>query len=557
MKQIFSQAFFAFLLMATSACSVLRQPVTKPSSGDVVLTVVANSSLQPWLDKATLAFNTDRVQTGGRRNLFAQVRYVEAGQAVADMATSTPSLWLPDSEAWVDVAAARKVAGFAANTCVSTARSPLVIAMWRDVAEALGYPGRTLGWLDMSSLTGDASAWAYYSGGQFGRILRMAHPHPGISGAGAGALLAVMQSAKANAQPISPADAQLPILQASVSAFESGIALFANSSEALGKTMRERGVGFLGAAVLYESTVAQLNQAATSQSTNNKSSNQPDLIAVYPFEGTVMATHPACLNSSASAEQQEAARVFRDYLLKDTAQKWAAEAGLRPVNAAVKAEARAGIDLNQPKTIFERPAVGGLEALQGVWQASKKPINLVMVLDTSGSMSGAKIEGLRSAAATFVGQMNNDDQISIVSFATDIKVLLQGQKVGTARANAISAVKALPASGNTMLYDAIGAGAGVISKTKSSQRTNVLVVLTDGLDTGSKSFKFDNNLIATASQNSTTVWTIAYGNDADKDKLSQLARQSNGSFYLGSEANITAIYQEMSTAFGGSGGIGR
>ena len=41
----------------------------------------------------------------------------------------------------------------------------------------------------------------------------------------------------------------------------------------------------------------------------------------------------------------------------------------------------------------------------------------------------------------------------------------------------------------------IGAGAGVISKTKSSQRTNVLVVLTDGLDTGRKLFKFDNNLI--------------------------------------------------------------
>ena len=74
MKQIFSQAFFAFLLMATSACSVLRQPVTKPASGDVVLTVVANSSLQPWLDKAALEFNTDRVQTGGRRNIFAQVR---------------------------------------------------------------------------------------------------------------------------------------------------------------------------------------------------------------------------------------------------------------------------------------------------------------------------------------------------------------------------------------------------------------------------------------------------------------------------------------------------
>lgn len=551
MKKFYAVAL-ALVLVGNAGCSVLRQPVTKPASGDVVLPVVANSSLQPWLDKAALEFNTDRVQTSGKRNVYAQVRYVEAGQAVADMATNLPSLWLPDSEAWVDVASGRKVSGFAANNCTSVARSPLVIAMWRELAETLGYPGRTLGWLDMSSLTGDASAWAYYSGGQFGRNLRMAHPHPGLSGAGAGALLAVMQAAKANGQPITPADAKQPILQASVSAFESGIALFANSPEALGKTMHERGVNYLGAAVMYESNVIQLNKDK-----DGKASSQPDIVAVHPFEGTLFATHPACVYGNGSPEQQEAAKLFRDYLLKEPAQTWAAAAGLRPIHPAVKLTAQAGIDLTQPKITFEQPAAGGLEALQGVWQASKKPINLVMVLDTSGSMSGAKIEGLRKAAATFIEQMNNDDQISLISFASDIKVLMQGQKIGTARNNAVSAVRGLPASGNTMLYDAIGAGAGVISRTKSSQRSNVLVVLTDGLDTGSKSFKFDNTLVNTASQNNTTVWTIAYGTDADKDKLSQLAKQSNGNFYLGSEANITAIYQEMSTAFGGSAGIGR
>jgi hypothetical protein len=53
------------------------------------------------------------------------------------------------------------------------------------------------------------------------------------------------------------------------------------------------------------------------------------------------------------------------------------------------------------------------------------------------------------------------------------------------------------------------------------------------------------------------VFTIAYGSDADQRILKDLALQTNGKFYLGTEANIDEIYQEMSAAFGGAVGIGR
>jgi hypothetical protein len=60
-----------------------------------------------------------------------------------------------------------------------------------------------------------------------------------------------------------------------------------------------------------------------------------------------------------------------------------------------------------------------------------------------------------------------------------------------------------------------------------------------------------------AADNDTTVFTIAYGGDADNDVLSQLAFGANGNFFLGDEANIVAIYNEMSAAFGGAVGVGR
>ena len=84
----------------------------------------------------------------------------------------------------------------------------------------------------------------------------------------------------------------------------------------------------------------------------------------------------------------------------------------------------------------------------------------------------------------------------------------------------------------------------------------LIVVLTDGLDTNSGR-RFGPALIRQATDNNTSLYTIAYGADADEQILSSIALQSNGSFYKGNEADIAAIYQEMSTAFGGNVGIGR
>ena len=84
-----------------------------------------------------------------------------------------------------------------------------------------------------------------------------------------------------------------------------------------------------------------------------------------------------------------------------------------------------------------------------------------------------------------------------------------------------------------------------------------MVVLTDGLDTSSTRYGLNQSLIDAAAANNTTVFTIAYGDDADKNVLSRLASEAKGNFYLGNEANIASIYQEMSAAFGGSVGIGR
>jgi Ca-activated chloride channel family protein len=537
--------FILPLLLAALACGGDDEG---PPSNATVVEAVANTSLRPWLDSVVATFNASETESADGDPIFVNMTYLESGEVVSQVAedqNSAPTLWIPDDQVWVSALADQGNNSFGED-CASVAESPLVIAMWRSVAEALGWPGLPLGWLDVGSLAADQAAWSYYSGGELGDALRLGHTHPGLSGSGAATLLALVHAAESKTEAVTVEDIQRPIVQASVGAFEGAVSWFSPSTDELGRTMSERGVEYLGAAVMYESTVVAYG-------------NQ-QIVPIYPLEGTFVAHHPACLNS-AHGDRTDPARLFRDYLLAAEAQQAAVTHGLRPVNDAVTSgaplDAAHGIDLAQPAVVFNSPTVESLYAIQDVWQAARKPVNLVMLIDTSGSMRGEKIESARAAAVQFVDQMGEEDFITLISFASQPIILVDHEQVGPARDRIISIILDLPAEGDTALYDAIGDGATAIANTTSTQTTNALVVLSDGEDTFSYRYSFDQSLIDLARANDTTIFTIAYGGEASNDILADLALQANGKFFEGDAASIAAIYEEMSAAFGGSAGVGR
>ncbi|MBK8985019.1 MAG: VWA domain-containing protein [Chloroflexi bacterium] len=514
-----------------------------------VVTVVANSSLVPWLQQAANDFNATESQTADGKTAFAMVQGQESGQFITDIAGGSaelPTLWLPDSPVWTNVLADQGYDAFQTG-CVSVARSPLVIGVWRPAAESLGWPSYALGWLDFGSLAQDPAAWKFYSGGAYGDNLRLSHTHPGLSGAGASTLLALVQSAQRQTEAVTVDEISLPLVQASVGAFESAVAYFASDPYTLAQTMSERGAAYLGAAVMYESDAV--------------SSAPGQIVPIYPLEGTFVATHPACINRQAAAVEQEAASLFRDYLLSDAGQATAVTHALRPVNGTTPVgaplTAENGVDLDQPAIVFGEPTVASIYAIQDVWQAARKPVNLVLLLDTSGSMRGSKMESMREAAVQFVAQMGDDDHLTIIAFSTEPYLLVEGMQVGEARVKLTNTIRDLNASGDTTLFDAIGDGATSIARTNDPALTNAMVVLSDGQDTRSYRYRFNQDLIDYATGSDTTIFTIAYGSDADEGVLGQLAISGNGNFYRGDEASIAAIYEAMSAAFGGSVGVGR
>lgn len=548
MQKRFHSVFIFILLLGltTLACGLGDIGNEGPPSNAVVVNVTANTSLELWLTTAVTQFNDSETETTNGDPVFALLNSVDAGQAVTELvADSETTLWLPDEDVWVNILADQGNNQFQQD-CVSVAQSPLVIGMWREVAESLGWPGLPLGWLDVGSLATDPALWDYYSGGQLGNTFRLGHTHPGLSGTGTSTLLALVQAAQSKTDAVNETDIQQPIVQASVGAFEGGVTWFSPNTQALGSAMSSRGIDYLSGGVMYESDVINHGDG--------------DIVAIYPLEGTFVATHPACLNQAASADQQEAAVLFRDYLLSEAGQQSALANGLRPVNDAVAVgapiDAAHGANPNQPTVVFHKPTVSTVYAVQDLWQEARKDVNLAMLLDTSGSMRGSKIDSMQAAAVQFVEQMGEDDFISIIAFSTEPELVVDHVQVGPNRDKIISAIEGLNAQGDTTLFDAIGDGTNLLRSTTTPQTTNALAVLTDGQDT--RSYRYDaNSSAAEALANDITVFTIAYGGDADDAVLSALASRANGNFFEGDEASIASIYEEMSAAFGGSVGVGR
>ncbi len=535
------------LLAACDGSGLGGQP-----SNALVLRWVHSTSLNAWAAQVTDAFNRQRINAGDGRPIYIEAVSADAGQAVADMLAGAelPVLWTAADPQWREVlhqSAGREI--FLPN-CVSIAESPLVIAMWEPVARALGWPGSTLGWLDTASLAADPSGWAYYSGGEWGQTLRLGHSHPGLSESGAQTLLALVYAAEASPDQISVDAVQNPIVQASVGAFESAVAWFSTSTDQLAATMLERGITYLNAGIMYENAVITQGE------------RDPRLVAIYPYEGTFVATFPTCVRAEMDDTTTHAAETFLAYLRDVPAQTQALALGLRPINDAVALgapiDAAHGADPAQPARVFASTSPESVFAIQELWQAQRKNVNLAMVLDISGSMEGQKIELLRLSAIEFVAQMGDRDQVTVIIFDNYPRILVPATRIEGNRQNIINQINTITAGGGTALYDSIAFTAEAMLKTSRADTANAMVVLTDGQDTSSSRFHSpDATFSRIVFDSGASVYTIAYGDDADRTTMRNIALATNGIFYEGNVGNIGAIYAEISAAFGGSAGIGR
>ena len=138
-------------------------------------------------------------------------------------------------------------------------------------------------------------------------------------------------------------------------------------------------------------------------------------------------------------------------------------------------------------TSFSDPNVIDIARLNTTAVASP-PKEVVLVLDTSGSMSGQPIIDLRNAAIQFVNTLEDTDYVALIRFSSSapwIPWLLQDLTLltPTGRSQTIARINSLTAYGGTPIWDSIWDGINLVDGTENIP---VVVAMTDGEDYNSQ-----------------------------------------------------------------------
>jgi Ca-activated chloride channel family protein len=353
---------------------------------------------------------------------------------------------------------------------------------------------------------------------------------------------------------LTEADLKSPELKEFMLGVESSVIHYGTSTGFFGERMFERGPSYLSAAVLYENLiVAQESKRLSGQS------SQIPVVAIYPKEGTFWSNHPyAVLNAPwVTPEQKEAAGLFEAFLLDKPQQLKALEYGFRPADPSIPLtaplNAEHGVDTAQPKTILEIPSAAVITGIEALWHENKKPVDLVVVMDISGSMRGDKITSARSSLMQFVGELDDSDRLQIDLFNDQISTLTPLTPIGEKRQKVIDSVSGIFEQNNTSLYDAVLHAYDGLEAEGNPDHIRAIVVLSDGEDTVSAATLDEVIQKVQASEeeggNAIKVFTIAFGGDADADILKQIAEPGGGKQYDSSPETIQKIYDEIATFF--------
>ncbi len=171
-----------------------------------------------------------------------------------------------------------------------------------------------------------------------------------------------------------------------------------------------------------------------------------------------------------------------------------------------------------------------------------EPKDVVIVLDTSGSMEGEKMEQAKEAAAYIVERLNPDDRFGLIAFNSKLWLSHEGLlDAGDGRDEALDFIDDLHARGSTNIHDALLAALDQLS---DGERPSLILFLTDGLPTvGITDPAAIVDAVGSAATESVRLFNFGVGYDVNAILLDDLAQRHHGlSEYVGPGEDVfTAV----------------
>lgn len=539
-------------------------------AGCVALNVAASSEKAALLGEVAKAYNGSDRRFNGKCadiNVFSKASggatdALAAGWNPGRDGGPVPQVWSPAASSWVALlqqrtAAADKGDLVAPGKLASIAQTPLVLAMPKPMAQALGWPDKPIGWTEVLGLTTNPQGWAAAGHPEWGKF-RLGKTNPHYSTSGLNATIGAYFAATGLSNDLTLKDVTNPKVTAFVKGVESGVVHYGDTtltflSNLADADARGQGLAYVSAVTVEEKSVYDYNQGNPTgdpKLLGKGAKPRVPLVAVYPREGTLLSDNPYVVLTTASEEQKAAAADFLAFLQAPEQQKRFTDAAFRSFDGKAGAAINTanGLLPNAKLALISPPASQIVAKVLSGWDAQRKRARVLLVLDTSGSMqeqaSGGqtKLELAKAAAVQAVGMFATDDQVGLWTFSTP----LDGQTtpwreivpVGAVSGNGTrlrEAITGLSPGGGTALYASTRAAEKAMAATLDADRINAVVVLTDGRN----EYPPDNDVDAllrdidasSLEVGSVRVFTIAYGDKADLDTLKRIATASRAAAY--------------------------
>lgn len=526
-----------WVVIAAAAAAVLVAAAgrgdPKQSEPELTLRYIYSTDAANLLEPLIERYNRESHGLGGREVRIdgKGIRSGEAEEALA-AGDERAELWTPASTLWGALLNHNVSDEWVpAGKPVSLVYSPQVIAMWKSLAEALGYPEKKIAWKDILDLATSKRSWADYGYPQYGRFL-LGHTNPGYSTSGLSAVASDYYAVTGKRSGLTLADVTRPGVRDGVRAVEREIVHYGETADNLLEKMLLYGRGYAHAAYVQGTNVRKLPPKQSAR-----------LVAIEPADGTFVADYPLYVLAAPwmSSDARAAAREFRRWLTP---------------KITARSAAASGFELRRPTglTELQPPKPEVLAAIQRAWHEDRKPANIVVVMDTSQSMDeggGGRWEAAQQGLLSFLKELSPKDRFSLITSGDAIETNVPLAVLGEREPAISQEINELFPAGDAPVYPAVSQALESLRALDDRGRINAVVVLSDGAGTDEGRSELLQKIAAEPVTEGigVRIFTVAYGPSRASETLEEIASESDGVFFSGGPTDINDVYQRILSYF--------
>jgi len=170
-------------------------------------------------------------------------------------------------------------------------------------------------------------------------------------------------------------------------------------------------------------------------------------------------------------------------------------------------------------------------------------INICVVIDRSTSMRGQRMDQVRSAVLTILGDLHEDDSASVVAFSDRAEVIVSpdhAKDIPTARAR----LSLLQADGGTEIGQGLQSGLAELDRRMTPESISHLILITDGRTYGDEDLCLE--LASQAHDKSISINSIGIGADWNDRLLDEIASRTGGNVvFLSTPTAVTDLLHNI------------